>query len=87
MRFDWDTLAKPIPQPIASLWIVGILVLGLWTVFKFYILRDVKNDVPQLKAEQEKLCKGSDGEESNGVLIPNNNNSMELRFRGGDSAQ
>ncbi|PVD33310.1 hypothetical protein C0Q70_04563 [Pomacea canaliculata] len=46
LKFDWETVTKPIPQPVASVWGVGLLCLVVWTIFKFYILRDVKHDVP-----------------------------------------
>jgi phosphatidylserine synthase 2 len=48
LRFDLYTVTKPIPQPVASVWAIGIISLAVWTFWKFYILRDVKNDVPQI---------------------------------------
>ena len=48
LKFDWETVTKPIPRPVACVWLVGLVCLVTWTTFKFYILRDVKNDVPPI---------------------------------------
>ncbi|XP_041366468.1 phosphatidylserine synthase 2-like [Gigantopelta aegis] len=80
LRFDWETLSKPIPRPIAYFWILGFLGLVSWTVWKFYIKRDVKNDVPmkdEVDASSDEL--GS----QNGVGTHNMSysKSMQLRSR------
>ncbi|XP_029652149.1 phosphatidylserine synthase 2 [Octopus sinensis] len=57
IRFDWVTITKPIPKTMASFWLVGFLSLLLWTIWKFYIKRDVKNDIPQLDAATATVVK------------------------------
>ena len=56
LKFDWETVTKPIPRPVACVWLVGLVCLVTWTTFKFYILRDVKNDVPPINGELSWLC-------------------------------
>lgn len=46
IRFDWETISKPVPPPVSYFWIFGAIGLVLYTIWKFYIKRDVKNDVP-----------------------------------------
>ncbi|KAK6184097.1 hypothetical protein SNE40_006629 [Patella caerulea] len=46
-KFDWKTISKPLPRPIAAMWIVGLVGLVVYTIWKFYIKRDVKNDIPE----------------------------------------
>ena len=45
VKFDMETISKPLPQHIALFWIVGALGLVFFTFWKFFIYRDVKNDV------------------------------------------
>lgn len=45
VKFDMETISKPLPQHIALFWIVGALGLMFFTFWKFFIYRDVKNDV------------------------------------------
>lgn len=75
LKFDWETVTKPIPQPVASVWAVGLLCLVVWTIWKFFILRDVKNDVPQA-VDDESSNVASRG--SSEVL---NSSCMQLRSR------
>lgn len=39
VKFDWNTVTKPLPKPIAIFWVLGLLGLVGWTVLKFYILK------------------------------------------------
>lgn len=73
VKFDWKTISKPLPPHIAYFWILGLLLLIGWTIFKFYIYRDVKSDLPEKS------------ETSNGNPEPiqksQNNGNRELRSR------
>lgn len=46
LKFEWDTVTQPIPRHIAYMWLLGFVFIVLLTIWKFYIYRDVKNDVP-----------------------------------------
>ncbi|KAL8568159.1 hypothetical protein ACOMHN_027682 [Nucella lapillus] len=76
LKFDWRTVTKPIPQPVASVWVVGLVTLLVWTIVKFYILRDVKNDVPAVNGKP-----GVKGAERNGDMPAPHSLAMELRPR------
>jgi phosphatidylserine synthase 2 len=65
LKFDWNTVTKPLPQPIAIFWVLGLLCLVGWTVLKFYILKDVKHDIPKIKDENV-----------NDISINSNNNNI-----------
>ena len=39
LKFDWDTITKPLPRPVAIVWIVGLTGLALWTLWHFYLQR------------------------------------------------
>lgn len=49
IKFDFETISKPLPTHIAYAWILGLLFLIVFTVWKFYIYRDVKSDLPASK--------------------------------------
>lgn len=46
VKFDWDTITKPLPTHVTYGWILGFSFLLIFTVWKFYIFRDVKSDLP-----------------------------------------
>ncbi|XP_013403377.1 phosphatidylserine synthase 2-like [Lingula anatina] len=37
LKFDWQTVSKPIPFPVACFWILGIVGLFVYTIWKFYL--------------------------------------------------
>ncbi|ELU10107.1 hypothetical protein CAPTEDRAFT_93305 [Capitella teleta] len=39
LKFDWDTMTQPLPQHMAVLWVAGLVLLLLWTVWHFYLQR------------------------------------------------
>ena len=39
MKFDWDTVTKPVPTHILFCWIAGISGLVGWTIWNFYLHR------------------------------------------------
>ncbi|KAL5007110.1 hypothetical protein ScPMuIL_015916 [Solemya velum] len=47
IRFDWETISKPLPRHISMFWSIGLVSLLLWTLWKFYIKKDVKHDIPE----------------------------------------
>lgn len=47
VKFDFETISKPLPPHVAYFWILGLLSLIIWTIWKFYIYRDVKSDLPE----------------------------------------
>lgn len=73
VKFDWETISKPLPQHIALFWIVGALGLVFFTFWKFFIYRDVKNDV---LVEEKK--------ETNGVK--NGNGKYKATYVNGNGA-
>ncbi|XP_076450814.1 phosphatidylserine synthase 2-like [Babylonia areolata] len=83
LKFDWRTVTKPIPQPIAFVWVVGLGSLLVWTIVKFYILRDVKNDVPSVNGKTN----GKGSERNGGVWASSSHPGMELRSRSKSNTQ
>ncbi|XP_060556439.1 phosphatidylserine synthase 2-like [Ruditapes philippinarum] len=58
VKFDYETITKPLPKTIAYFWILGFLGLVGYTVWKFYIKRDVKNDValkPKTRVKEDTI--------------------------------
>lgn len=51
VKFDWETISKPLPRHIAVFWTLGCLGLVLYTIWKFYYFKDVKSDLPKEKLE------------------------------------
>lgn len=47
IRFDWETIRKPLPRHISLFWLIGLASLAVWTFWKFYIKKDVKHDIPE----------------------------------------
>lgn len=47
VKFDFVTISKPLPPHVAVFWILGLITLIVWTIWKFYIYRDVKSDLPE----------------------------------------
>lgn len=78
VKFDLHTVTKPLPGPIVSVWLVGIISLAVWTTFKFYILRDVKNDVPQIS---EKSSSSDTQLQENAEVLQAAVKGTELRSR------
>ena len=39
LKFDWDTFTKPPPTSVIVCWTVSLSILGLWTVWHFYLQR------------------------------------------------
>jgi len=39
LKFDWETVTKPLPNHITVAWIIGFVILLLWTVWHFYFKR------------------------------------------------
>jgi phosphatidylserine synthase 2 len=37
LKFDWETVSKPLPPMIAKCWIVFFSGLFLWTFWQFYL--------------------------------------------------
>ena len=80
-KFGWETIIKPVPAPVSYFWIFGFIALVLYTVWKFYIKRDVKNDVV-LDMPKQKLDTGDTEEEEEEkervytkIRATNNNNT------------
>ncbi|XP_067655372.1 phosphatidylserine synthase 2-like [Haliotis asinina] len=71
-KFDWELVVKPVPQLIASFWLAGFVCLVSWTVWKFYVKRDVKNDVPKIEHND-------DGKVD--IKYPSREAPMQLRTR------
>ncbi|KAK6973721.1 phosphatidylserine synthase 2 [Biomphalaria glabrata] len=53
LKFDWNTVTKPLPKPVAIFWLIGALGLFIWTIVKFYIFKDVKHDIPNISNPSE----------------------------------
>ena len=54
LKYDWDTVTKPLPMHISVFWIVFISVLVLWTIWQFYIK-------PFLNLQEKKIIKNGNG--------------------------
>jgi len=55
IKFGWDTITKPLPRHIALWWVLGVSLLVVYTVVKFYLLKP--NHIP--KPEKENIRVGS----------------------------
>ena len=75
VKFDWQTISKPLPPHIAYFWIIGVVSLVLWTIFKFYIYKDVKSDLP---SESEKLL--TNGHDKNSTEVKKSQNGQTRNF-------
>ncbi|GFR70841.1 phosphatidylserine synthase [Elysia marginata] len=71
MKFDFEVMTKPIPTHMAIFWVVGLIGLVVWTMVKFYVLKDVKHDIPEQESSKVKLKNGGG---SNANYTPENNN-------------
>ncbi|XP_069133754.1 phosphatidylserine synthase 2-like isoform X2 [Argopecten irradians] len=80
LKFDWKTLSKPLPTHVTLLWMCGFVGLVLLTVWKFYIYRDVKSDVPLSKHSLEGSRNGSENGYS-GLSKKQKDNESRLRQR------
>ncbi|XP_064634708.1 phosphatidylserine synthase 2-like isoform X2 [Lineus longissimus] len=52
LKFDWETITKPLPRPVAIFWCLGLILLVVWTIHRFFIRRDLRDHVivhPDLK--------------------------------------
>ncbi|ESO97633.1 hypothetical protein LOTGIDRAFT_103737 [Lottia gigantea] len=79
-KFDWKTISKPLPRPVAAFWLVGLCGLVIYTIWKFYIKRDVKNDIP------EKIINNNTADtpvNKNTQHSNSNNSSVRSRHRNG----
>ena len=76
VKFDWETITQPLPQHVSTMWIVGVALLIIWTVWHFYINRLFWHT-------EQKLVKSKSGGAINGNYLnisangslPNNNSS------------
>lgn len=59
VKFDWETITKPLPTHVAYGWILGFSFLLIFTVWKFYIFRDVKSDLPIESSESNERLKNN----------------------------
>ncbi|XP_052801197.1 phosphatidylserine synthase 2-like [Mya arenaria] len=75
VRLDHKTLLKPIPTHIALFWTAGIACLIGYTIWKFYIVRDVKNDLEALRKKKvaETIQEEQEKEQPNDLQALNNN--------------
>jgi hypothetical protein len=39
LKFDWELITKPLPRHIGLAWIIGLVVLLMWTLWHFYLQR------------------------------------------------
>jgi phosphatidylserine synthase 2 len=53
LKFGWDTLTKPIPRSVGTWWIAGVVLVVIYTVVKFIILKPT--DLPRPETEKELL--------------------------------
>ena len=80
IKFGWETISKPIPTLIAYFWILGFIGLVIYTIWKFYIVRDVKNDVVVDMTEQHKDGAKEQVKEEKEIVTRfrvNNNNNVK----------
>lgn len=71
LKFDWELISMPLPRHVVIFWSVGLVSLFLYTIWKFYIKRDVKLDI--LPSEKLKYQNGSAQmyQQSNGNGVSN----------------
>ncbi|XP_052271614.1 phosphatidylserine synthase 2-like isoform X3 [Dreissena polymorpha] len=70
IKFDAETLSKPLPTHIAYFWSLGFFCLVGYTIWKFYVKRDVKNDLevtPRAKEQSQALHDNEEKEEDDEV--------------------
>ena len=76
VKFGWETIIKPVPAPLSYFWIIGLV---MYTVWKFYIKRDVKNDIVIAAPKEKKAVMENGQEEMDRVYTrlraSNNNNT------------
>ena len=79
VKFGWETIIKPVPAPLSYFWIIGVIGLVMYTVWKFYIKRDVKNDIVIAAPKEKKAVMENGQEEKDRVYTrlrtSNNNNT------------
>jgi len=49
IKFGWDTITKPLPKHIALWWVLGLVLLIVYTFVKFYLLKP--NHIPRPEKE------------------------------------
>lgn len=76
-KFDWETITKPLPLYVAYSWLIGIMLIVLWTVWNFFLC-------PKLQKSQEVLDNETE-HFTNKFEMNNENNSItnfpNLRLR------
>ena len=78
VKFDWETISKPLPRHISLFWIAGALGLLFFTFWKFFIYRDVKNDVLVEEKKETNGVKYSNGKHKQASV---NGNGVTPRAR------
>ena len=74
LKFDWDTLTRPLPRPVAIVWMVGLSALALWTLWHFYLQRLLFYTEYKLTVRQVSQDKGRGGRQQG--------EAVKLRQRG-----
>ncbi|KAK3583279.1 hypothetical protein CHS0354_011167 [Potamilus streckersoni] len=81
-KFDWETVTKPLPPSITIFWLCGFLLLCVYTVWKFYIKKDVKNDIELLEEKQDSQLEYDSAEAERLKNYPKNvKSSARSRFK------
>lgn len=78
VKFDWEIISKLLFQYIVLFWIVGVLGLVFFIFWKFFIYRDVKNDV---LVEEKKEINGVKNGNGKYKVIYVNGNGVAFRAR------
>ncbi len=66
LKFDWHTFTQPPPTSIVVLWSVALTVLGLWTLWHFYLQRLLLHTEAKLSRSSSEAALATSASSTNG---------------------
>ena len=88
LKFDWNLVTTPVPRYIAYIWIAGLAILILWTIWHFYLQRllwhtEKKIQKVALQGTNKKVADGSQQKRDtcSGDVSHNNNKDFYTKSK------
>jgi phosphatidylserine synthase 2 len=78
LKFDWQTITKPLPRSVTIFWCLGLLGLVAWTIHRFYIRRDLHDHVILHPDSKDNFAHGEESKSDKNDNVADAD-SMEIR--------
>lgn len=83
LKFDWDTFTKPPPTNVFVFWCVALTILGLWTLWHFYLQRLLLHTEAKLSRSSSEVALAA----AAASATSNGNNNRHSTSASGDAAR